>query len=266
MMARRQAAGEQSWKGCRIWAAHPQQQCLHDRQHNQHGPWQPGAARHGAHPGHTATQHRRTHFSRFSARRAFSSRRRALFFLLLPCLPLGPLAAGCAPAGNLKAERPPEALLPSPSAWRLRHHQKPSAAAAATVSSPSAELPLPLDWGAALRGFLQTGREAGKVKHCYQVSRLLCTAVHRIGQRVRRPPVSMIALSVMLTSASWVPCCCAACCCSEDNVAAEVGSSPLQLYLCAGGVAVDANSDAVGDGPRPGEAPVGVGECTSDGV
>jgi hypothetical protein len=52
----------------------------------------------------------------------------------------------------LKALRPP--LSPSPLC--LRHHQKPTAAAAATASRPSAELAaLESDWA---RAFLQRGR------------------------------------------------------------------------------------------------------------
>ena len=97
--------------------------------------------------------------SRFSARRAFSSFFAALpFFLLLAAALLrgrpavAADAAGCWPGGNLKALRPP--LSPSPLC--LRHHQKPTAAAAATASRPSAELAaLESDWA---RAFLQRGR------------------------------------------------------------------------------------------------------------
>jgi hypothetical protein len=79
------------------------------------------------------------HRSRFSARRAFSSFFRDLFFLLLVPDPRGrELLVGClAAAGNLKLLPFADLLLDG---CRRRHHQKPAAATAPTRRSPSAEL------------------------------------------------------------------------------------------------------------------------------
>lgn len=125
------------------------------------GRWQHGSTRATSHP----TSPPPTHFSRFSLRRAFSSLRRALFFLLLTGFPLPPICCCAAPAGNLNELRPPALPPLLPPCCRRRHHQKPAAAAAATASSPSTELPV-LSSDCATVFFLQAqqgSRLAGKV-------------------------------------------------------------------------------------------------------
>lgn len=125
------------------------------------GRWQHGNTQANGHP----TSPPPTHFSRFSARRAFSSLRRALFFLLLTGFPLPPICCCAAPAGNLNELRPPALPPLLPPCCRRRHHQKPAAAAAATASSPSTELPV-LSSDCTAVFFLQAqqgSRLAGKV-------------------------------------------------------------------------------------------------------